>query len=65
MQGTDYHLVTCPDTPLRVFSSGFVVDLSAEQLEAVAREDTTSIQRREAVEKEIEGLTEGRRILTI
>ncbi len=64
MQGTDYYLITGPDTPLRVLSSEFVVDLSVEQLEAVAGEDTTSIRRRKAIEREIESLTEGRRILT-
>lgn len=64
MQATDYHLVTGPDTPLRVFSSGFVVDLTTEQLEMIAGEDTTSIQRRRALAKEIESLMEGRRILT-
>jgi hypothetical protein len=64
MQGTDYHLITGPDTPLRVLSSGFVVDLSAEQLEAVAGEDTMSIRRRKAIEREIESLSEGRLILT-
>ena len=64
MQGTDYHLITGPDTPLRVLSSEFVVDLSAEQLESVAGEDTTSIRRRKTIEREIESLTEGRRILT-
>lgn len=64
MQGTDYYLITGPDTPLRVLSSEFVVDLSVEQLEAVAGEDTTSIRRRKAIEREIESLTEDRRILT-
>ncbi|KAI9810024.1 MAG: hypothetical protein M1827_006722 [Pycnora praestabilis] len=63
MQGTDYHLITGPDTPLRVFSPEFVVELSAERLEAIAGEDTMSIQQRKSVEKEIKSLMEGRRIL--
>ncbi|KAL9629648.1 MAG: hypothetical protein Q9164_006789 [Protoblastenia rupestris] len=63
MQGTDYHLITGPNTPLHVFSPRFVVDLSDERLEAVAGEDITSIQQRKSVEKEVESLTEGRRIL--
>ena len=63
MQGTDFHLITGPDTPLRVFSPQFVVELSDQRLEAVAGEDITSIQQRKSVEKEIESLTEGRRIL--
>ena len=64
VQGTDYHLITGPDTSLRVFTPQFVVELSAERLEAVAGEDITSIQQRKSVEKEIQSLTEGRRILT-
>ena len=64
MQGTDYHLITGPDIPLRVFSPEFVVELSAERLAVVAGEDTTSIQQRKSIEKEIESLIEGRRILT-
>lgn len=63
MQGTDYHMITGPDTPLHVFSPQFVVDLSDERLEAVAGEDITSIQQRKSVEKEIERMMEGRRIL--
>lgn len=64
IQATDYHLVTGPDTPLRVFSSRFVVDLSNEQLEMIAGEDESTIRRRKVLEKEIESLKEGRRILT-
>ena len=63
MQGTDHHLITGPDTPLHLFSPQFVVELSDERLEAVAGEDITSIQQRKSVEKEVESLTEGRRIL--
>jgi hypothetical protein len=63
MQATDYHLVTGPDTPLEVFSSGFVVDLTNEQLEMIAGEEVTSIRRRRALNKEIESLLEGRMIL--
>ena len=62
-QGTDYDLITGPDTPLHVFSPQFVVELSDERLEAAAGEDITSIQQRKSVEKEVESLTEGRRIL--
>ena len=63
MQGTDYHLIIGPDTPLHVFSPQFVVELSDERLEVVAGEDITSIQQRKSVEKEVVSLTEGRRIL--
>ena len=64
MQGTDCPLVTGPDTPLHVFSPQIIVELSAERLEAVAGEDITSIQQCKSVEKEVEILMEGRRILT-
>ena len=50
--------------PDRVFSPQFVLELSAERLEAVTREDITSIEQRKSVEKEVQSLTEGRRILT-
>lgn len=63
VQGTDFHMITGPDTPLRPFPPEFVVELSAEQLEAVAREDATSFQQRKSVEKEIGSLTEGMKIL--
>ncbi|KAL9123733.1 MAG: hypothetical protein Q9217_006865 [Psora testacea] len=63
MQGIDYHLITGPDTPLYVFSPQFVVELLDERLEAIAGEDIISIQQRKSVEKEVESLTEGRRIL--
>lgn len=63
MQGTDYHLITGRDTPLRVFSPQFVVELSDERLGAVAGEDITSVLQRKSVEKEVESLMEGREIL--
>lgn len=63
MQGTDYHVITGPDTPLRVFSAAYVLGLTSEQLEAIAGEDALSIQRRKALGKEIESLMEGRKIL--
>lgn len=63
LQGTDYYLITGPEIPLRVFSPQFVVELSDERLGAVAGEDITSVQQRKSVEKDVESLTEGRRIL--
>lgn len=63
MQGTDYHLVSAPETPLRVFSPEFVGNLTSAQLETIAGEDTVSIQRRKELGREIESLREGRRVL--
>lgn len=64
IQETDYHLITGPDIPLRVFSPEFIVELSAKRLTVVAGEDTTFIQQRKSIEKKIESLIKGRRILT-
>jgi len=63
MQGTDYHLVSAPETPLRVFSPEFVGNLTSAQLETIAGEDTVLIQRRKELGREIESLREGRRVL--
>jgi hypothetical protein len=63
MQATDYHLVKGPDTPLGVFSSRFVVDLKDEQLEMIAGEDASTIRQRRVLDKVIEGLMEGKKIL--
>lgn len=51
-------------TPLFMSSPQFVVELSAERLEAVAEENITSNQQSKSVEKEVESLAAGRRILT-
>lgn len=63
MQATDGYLVSGPESPLRVLSPIFVGQLTSNQLEAIAGEDTTSIQRRRELHKEIESLQEGRRVL--
>jgi hypothetical protein len=62
-QGLDYHLLSGSDTPLRVLSPDFVVELKPEQLEMIAGEDTVSISRRAALKKEIESLLDGKRLL--
>lgn len=62
-QGLDYHLLSGSDTPLRVLSPNFVVELRPEQLEMIAGEDTVSISRRAALKKEIESLLDGKRLL--
>jgi hypothetical protein len=62
-QGLDYHLLSGSDTPLRVLSPDFVVELRPEQLEMIAGEDTVSISRRAALKKEIESLLDGKRLL--
>jgi hypothetical protein len=62
-QGLDYHLLSGSETPLRVLSPDFVVELRPEQLEMIADEDTVSVSRRAALKKEIESLLDGKRLL--
>ena len=65
MQATDYHLVSGPETPLKVFSPTFVGTLTSNQLELIAGEDSASIQRRKELYKQIEGLRDGEKNLRI
>lgn len=63
MQATDYHLVTGPETPLKLFSPSLVSGLTPEQLEEIAGEDPTLKWKRRQLKKEIEELEAGRKIL--
>lgn len=63
MQGAALHLVTGPDTPLKVFSSNFVIGLKPEQLEIIAGEDLTLRRKRAELIRQIENLEHGKRIL--
>ena len=63
MQGADYHLVTGPDTPLRLFSPTFVGSLTPEQLAQIADEDTAVKKRRVALENKIKELEAAKKIL--
>ncbi len=63
MQATDYYLVSGPATPLRLFSPTFVGALTPEQLEDIAGEDPLQKRRRRQLEKEIEHLEMGRKIM--
>jgi hypothetical protein len=64
MQACDHHLVTGPDTPLKLFSPSFVTELSVQQLEEVAGENTRLKRKRKVLSKEIEDLEAGTKILT-
>ncbi|KAL9129208.1 MAG: hypothetical protein Q9217_002277 [Psora testacea] len=64
MQAVDFHLITGPRTPLKLFSPTFVVGLTATQLEEVAGEDLTLKRRRIQLEKEEKNLEEGKKILS-
>jgi hypothetical protein len=63
MQAADYHLVTGPVSPLKLFSPSFVSGLTDEQLVEIAGEDILLKRKRAALTKEIAGLEEGKRVL--
>jgi Dynamin GTPase effector domain len=63
MHAANYHLITGPDTPLKLFSPEFIVSMTPEQIEDIAGEDATLKRKRVALKKEIQELEEGRRIL--
>ena len=64
-QASDYHLVTGPSSPLRVFTPAFVAGLSTEQLEWVAGEDSGTRRRRETLQHEIKCMREARKVLMV
>lgn len=64
MQAASYHLVTGPDTPLKLLSPSFVTKLNADQLEDIAGEDAGLKRKRKMLVKEIQGLEAGRKILS-
>lgn len=63
MQAADYHLVTGPDTSIKVFSPEFVSDLTAEQLETIAGENIITRRKRVDLRREIESLEKGKKLL--
>ena len=63
MHTADYHLITGPDTPLKLFSPEFIVSMTPEQIEEIAGEDAILKRRRLALKKEIQELEAGRKIL--
>lgn len=63
MQAADYHLVTGPDTPIRVFNPTFVADLSPEQLNMIAGEELSTRRKRTELQREIANLEAGRKVL--
>jgi hypothetical protein len=65
MQATDYHLIFGPETLLKVFSPNFVGNLTSDQLEAIAEEDSTSIKRRRELHRQMESLRDGVKVLVI
>ncbi|KAK8240126.1 dynamin GTPase [Phyllosticta capitalensis] len=64
MYAVAHHLISGPDTPLRLFSPTFVSDLSAEKLEEIAGEEELLKNRRSQLLKEVANLELGRKILS-
>ncbi|KAH8690854.1 P-loop containing nucleoside triphosphate hydrolase protein [Talaromyces proteolyticus] len=63
MQAVDYHLVTGPETPMRLFSSSFVGHLTTEQLEEIAGEEAVLKRKRRRLKKEVADLKIAKKIL--
>lgn len=63
MQAADFHLVTGPNAPVKVFSPSFVSELNAVQLERIAGEDAATKRKRALLSREIENLERGTKIL--
>lgn len=64
MQAADYHLVTGPISPLKLFSPSFVSGLSVEQLVEIAGEDAVLKRKRATLNKEITDLDAGKKVLS-
>ncbi|BCR99808.1 uncharacterized protein AKAW2_50150A [Aspergillus luchuensis] len=63
MQAAGYHLISGPDTPMKLFSPTLVSELSVEQLKEIAGEEPRQQRIRQQLEKEIRGLQTAKMIL--
>lgn len=63
MQVADTLLVAGSDTPLTLFSAKFITIISGESLEDIVGEDSVVKRRRHFLEKKIDELREGRKII--
>jgi Dynamin central region/Dynamin family len=64
MQVTDFHLISGPAACLKRFDAQYVLRLTPQQLEQIAGEDPSALERRVALEKEIEALKGGKEVLS-
>ncbi|KAH8587763.1 P-loop containing nucleoside triphosphate hydrolase protein [Bisporella sp. PMI_857] len=62
MQASDFFLLTGPESPLRVFGTAFVSQLSATQLDLIAGEDVSTKQLRKNLKNEIDTLEKGKKL---
>ncbi|CZT13817.1 uncharacterized protein RAG0_17308 [Rhynchosporium agropyri] len=63
IQAAQHHLISGPGTPLKLFSPAFVSVMTSEQLQEIAGEDPSQIRKRKLLQKEIEDLEKGKKIL--
>lgn len=63
MQGSDFHLLTGHVSPLRIFDTSFVSELSPAQLDIIAGEEASVKQLRKGLANEINALEEGKKLL--
>jgi hypothetical protein len=63
MQGSDFYLLTGHVSPLRIFGTSFVSELSAAQLDIIAGEEASIKQLRKSLTNEINALEEGKKLL--
>lgn len=63
MQAADYHLVTGPAAPMNLFSSSWVHDLTSEQLDEIAGEESSVRRKRRMLQKQVNELEAGRKII--
>ncbi|KAJ5472087.1 hypothetical protein N7539_008656 [Penicillium diatomitis] len=62
-QAADYHLVSGPAAPMKLFSPSWVYSLSREQLEQIAGEEAIVRRKRHQLQKQLKELETGRKIL--
>jgi hypothetical protein len=62
-QGSDFYLLTGPTSPLRIFGTAFVSELSAAQLDLIAGEDISTKRQRKSLTNEIAALENGKKLL--
>ena len=62
MHAVDFHLVTGPFAPIKLFSPRFVSGLTETQLDRIAGEDISTRKKRERLRREIDNLTNGKKI---
>lgn len=63
MQAADFYLITGPAAPMKLFSPSWVYNLSREQVENIAGEQTSVRRKRSQLRKQVKELETGRKIL--